>query len=115
MGAEFAPNLTPDRSQLPHRISPGLRRLGPVLVIARGPAGSATGAGVRAACTPEFRAHSLIPPPRANLVRDFGVFAPNARVRPARRARASSPAAKRGSSSLLAPEPVRPRRPRHPI
>ncbi len=28
------------------------------------------------------RLAALVPPPRANLVRDFGVFAPNARVRP---------------------------------
>jgi hypothetical protein len=45
MGAEFAPNLTPDRSKLPHRNSPGLRRLAPVLVIARGPAGQLLGPG----------------------------------------------------------------------
>jgi hypothetical protein len=62
------------------------------------------------------RVAALVPPPRANLVRYFGVFAPNARVRP-RVVPAPPPLAAptEAASCPLAPEPVRSPRPRHPI
>lgn len=62
------------------------------------------------------RLAALVPPPRANLVRYFGVFAPNARVRP-RVVPALPPAAPpaEAPSCPVAPEPVRTRRPRRPI
>jgi len=59
------------------------------------------------------RVAALVPPPRANLVRYFGVFAPNARVRP-RVVPAPAPLAQAPLCPLV-PKPVRPRRPRRPI
>jgi transposase InsO family protein len=59
------------------------------------------------------RVAALVPPPRANLVRYFGVFAPNARVRP-RVVPAPAPLAQ-APLCPLAPEPVRPPQPRRPI
>jgi len=62
------------------------------------------------------RVAALVPPPRANLVRYFGVFAPNARVRPRVVPAPPSPALlPRAASCPEVPEPVRSRRPRHPI
>jgi len=62
------------------------------------------------------RLAALLPPPRAHLVRYFGVFAPNARVRPRVVPAPPPPAAPTEAASCpVAPEPVRPRRPRHPI
>ena len=59
------------------------------------------------------RVAALVPPSRANLVRYFGVFAPNARVRP-RVVPAPAPLAQ-APVCPVAPEPVRPRQPRRPI
>ena len=62
------------------------------------------------------RLAALVPPPRANLVRYFGVFAPNARVRP-RVVPAPPPSAPlaEAASCSLTPEPLRHRPPRRPI
>jgi hypothetical protein len=61
------------------------------------------------------RLAALVPPPRANLVRYFGVFAPKARVRP-RVVPALPPAPPAEAPSCpVAPEPVRTPRPRRPI
>ena len=61
------------------------------------------------------RVAALVPPPRANLVRYFGVFAPNARVRP-RVVPAPAPLAQ-APLCPVTPESLRPRqpRPRRPI
>jgi len=61
------------------------------------------------------RLAALVPPPRANLVRYFGVFAPNARVRPRVVPVPPPPAPPRAASCPEVPEPVRPRRPGRPI
>ncbi len=61
------------------------------------------------------RVAALVPPPRANLVRYFGVFAPNARVRPRVVPAPPPPALPEAAPCPVAPEPVRPRPPRHPI
>jgi hypothetical protein len=62
------------------------------------------------------RLSALVPPPRANLVRYFGVFAPNARVRPCVvPAPAAPPPLAQTASCPVAPEPVRTRQPRRPI
>ncbi len=62
------------------------------------------------------RVAALVPPPRANLVRYFGVFAPNARVRPRVVPAPPSPAPLAEAASCpVTPEPLRPRPPRRPI
>ena len=64
------------------------------------------------------RLAALVPPPRANLVRYFGVFASNARVRPRAVPAAPAPWLPEAASCPVAPEHVehvRPPRPRRPI
>ena len=61
------------------------------------------------------RVAALVPPPGANLVRYFGVFAPNARVRSRLVPAPAAPATPKAPSCPVAPEPVRPRRPPRPI
>jgi hypothetical protein len=64
------------------------------------------------------RLAALVPPPRANLVRYFGVFASNARVRPRAVPAAPAPRLPEAASCPVAPEHVehvRPPRPRRPI
>jgi hypothetical protein len=57
-----------------------------------------------------------VPPPRAHLVRYFGVFAPNARVRPrVVPASPDPPSRARAASCPLVPEPVLTRPARRPI
>ena len=57
------------------------------------------------------RVAALVPPPRANLVRYFGVFAPNARVRPRVVPAPRAPATPRALSCPVVLESVPPRRP----
>jgi len=63
------------------------------------------------------RVAALVPPPRANLVRYFGVFAPNARVRPrvVPAPPPPAPALPETAPCPAAPEPVPKRCPRRPI
>jgi hypothetical protein len=62
------------------------------------------------------RLAALVPPPRAHLVRYFGVFAPNARVRPrVVPASPDPPSRARAASCPLVPEPVLTRPARRPI
>jgi len=62
------------------------------------------------------RLAALVPPPRANLVRYFGVFAPNARVRPrVVPTPPDQPSLAEAPSCPLAPEPVGPHQPRRPL
>ncbi len=57
------------------------------------------------------RLAALVPPPRSNLVRYFGVFAPNARLRPHVVPAPATPAPlAEGVSCPAPPQPVRPRR-----
>ena len=58
------------------------------------------------------RLAALVPPPRANLVRYFGVFAPNARVRPRVVPAPPAPALPEAAPCPAAPEPVPKRSPR---
>ena len=61
------------------------------------------------------RVAALVPPPRANLVRYFGVFAPNARVRPRVVPVPPPPPALLARAPLCPLAPERPRQPRRPI
>jgi hypothetical protein len=62
------------------------------------------------------RPAALVPPPRANLVRYFGVFALNARVRPrVVPVPPRSASLTEAASCPGAPEPLRPRPPRRPM
>ena len=61
------------------------------------------------------RVAALVPPPGPNLVRYFGVFAPNARVRPRVVPAPLAPTLPEAASCPVAPEPVRQPRPRRPI